>query len=132
MTLLSSDGYPYRFDPDACRTCPGRCCNGETGNIWVNAREIEAIAGYLGVGTDTFIARYLRKVGYRLSIRELKFSGNYACVFFDEKKNGCGIYPVRPEQCRTFPFWPYFRDHLEEVCAECPGVILSPGGRDNR
>lgn len=25
------------------------------------------------------------------------------CVFFE--KQGCRIYPVRPRQCRTFPFW---------------------------
>lgn len=126
MTVESSNDYPYHFNPEACRTCPGRCCNGETGNIWVSSREIETLARHLGMDTESFITRYLKKAGYRLSIRELKSGDNYACVFFDEKKNGCGIYPVRPEQCRTFPFWPYFKDHPEEAFAECPGVLPHP------
>jgi Fe-S-cluster containining protein len=35
--------------------------------------------------------------------------GQYDCVFLrrDEKGRGlCSIYPVRPTQCRTWPFWP--------------------------
>jgi hypothetical protein len=32
----------------------------------------------------------------------LKLKGNGDCVFWD---NGCTIYPERPRQCRTFPFW---------------------------
>lgn len=122
MTTDRQNDYPFRFNPDACRSCPGRCCNGEQGHIWVSPLEIDAIAQFLALSTKDVIDLYLRKVVYRWSIKELKTGNNYACVFFDETKNGCGIYEVRPEQCRTFPFWPYFKDHLEEVLAECPGV----------
>lgn len=123
--ILSLEGYPYRFNPKACETCRGRCCNGESGNIWVTRHEIETIAAGLSLETETFIRVYLKKVGYRLSIRELKAGNNYACVFFDRDKNGCAIYDVRPEQCRTFPFWPYYKDRPEEVSAECPGVMIN-------
>ena len=114
--------YPYSFDPGTCETCPGRCCNGESGNIWVTRKEIQAIAGYLNITTNEFIETHLRKKGYRFTLIELKQGDNYACVFFDHEKNGCSIYPVRPSQCRTFPFWPHFKAHPGEVFEECPGV----------
>lgn len=28
------------------------------------------------------------------------------CVFLDEATNACSIYPVRPLQCSTYPWWP--------------------------
>ncbi len=34
--------------------------------------------------------------------RVLKLKENGDCVFWDD---GCTIYPERPRQCRTFPFW---------------------------
>jgi Fe-S-cluster containining protein len=118
----SRKGYSYDFDPEACRTCGGRCCNGESGNIWVNPREIEAISHLLGMAAQDFIELYLRKTGYRFSIKELKSDGNYSCVFYDSGRGGCTVYEARPEQCRTFPFWPYFKDNVAELLAECPGV----------
>lgn len=116
-------GYPYAFNPEACKACPGKCCNGVSGNIWVSPEEIESIAGFLGKKIEDFILDCLRKTSGRYSIKELRTGRNYACVFFDKGKNGCGIYPVRPEQCRTFPFWPWFREHPEAVFAECPGTF---------
>ena len=114
--------YPYTFDPEACQTCPGTCCNGKSGNIWVSRKEIEDIAKFLGLKTEDFILDYLRGINNRYSIKELRTGNNYACVFFDHEKNGCSIYPVRPEQCRTFPFWPWFREHPQELFKECPGA----------
>lgn len=116
-------GYPYTFNPEACRSCPGNCCNGESGNVWVSPKEIESIAEFLGIRTEEFVLDYLRNIKGRLSIKDLRSGDNYACVFFDEEKNGCSIYPVRPEQCRTFPFWPWFREHPEKVFKECPGTL---------
>jgi uncharacterized protein len=124
--MITLDPYPYSFDPDACQACSGRCCNGESGNIWVTKKEMTGIAEYLGLDVTEFIDQYLRKSGYRFSIKELKQRGNYSCVFFDKKRKGCGIYPVRPEQCRTFPFWPYFKTHICELLEECPGVTVIP------
>lgn len=120
--MIRKPDYPYEFDPDACLTCPGRCCNGESGNIWISKQDIPAISDYLNLSAGTFMQRYLRKKGYRFSLIELKQDGNYACVFFDKDRNGCGIYEVRPEQCRSFPFWPRFRENPEEAFEECPGV----------
>jgi Fe-S-cluster containining protein len=119
---LAEPGYPYTFDPEACTTCNGHCCNGESGNIWVNRSEITTISEFLKMEPRTFMDTYLRKISYRYSIVELKSNDNYACVFYDVIKRGCTIYDVRPGQCRTFPFWPYFRENPGEIFKECPGV----------
>lgn len=83
-----------------------------------------AIASFIGIDVSEFIDSYLRKVGYRYSIKELKKNDNYACLFFDVEKNGCGIYDVRPEQCRTYPFWPFFKENPDVVVKECPGAAF--------
>jgi len=104
--------------------CQGKCCNGESGNIFVNSKEIMVISKFLGIETSRFIDEYLIKVSYKFSIKEIKTDKNYACIFFDKKTNKCSIYPVRPNQCRTFPFWSYFKDKPKEVARECPGISL--------
>ena len=121
--IARQNGYPFGFDPSACESCGGRCCNGESGHIWVSRQDIEAIARHLDMDTGAFIDDYLWKVGYRYSIKELKSNDNYACVFYDDRKGQCTIYDLRPEQCRTFPFWPRFKDAPREAFDECPGVL---------
>ena len=102
----------------SCTRC-GDCCTGAPGYGWVEPAEIEALAKHLGLSVDSFGERYLRKVGRRYSLIE-KPGGD--CVFFDK---GCSVYPARPTQCRTFPFW---RGNLkserawDEIADECPGI----------
>lgn len=58
----------------------------------------------------------------RVSLTEY---ANGDCTFFDGETRRCTIYPVRPAQCRTWPFW---RSNLEspqawkDVQVECPGA----------
>jgi len=120
--VVERDGFPFRFYPDRCRECGGRCCRGEPGYIWVDEKEVEEIARFLNLPTGEFIREYLKRVGNRYSIKEVKRGGEYLCLFFDWESGKCQIYPVRPRQCREFPFWERFKTNLEEVIAECPGV----------
>ena len=122
-TIIRQEGFPYAFDADACATCGGRCCTGESGNIFVGRDEITAIAAELGLEVETFIARYLEKRGYRYSIRERIVGLSHDCIFFNRESGGCDIYMSRPLQCRTFPFWDYFRTRVDELKRECPGII---------
>ena len=91
----------------ACVGC-GRCCAGpETGYVWATDEEIAAMADHLGLAESKFRRRYIRKVGDRYSLKESKPSRD--CVFLqptDGKGRRCAVYPVRPSQCRTWPFWP--------------------------
>lgn len=120
---MTREGFSYAFDPSACATCGGNCCTGESGNIFVSVTEIAAIAKLLEMDEGEFRRTYLRKEAYRYSLKEKKVNGSYDCVFFDRSLNGCSIYAARPLQCRTFPFWDYFRHRIDELKAECPGVI---------
>ena len=122
-TIIRQEGYPYVFDADACATCGGRCCTGESGNIFVKHEEIVAIAETLGMEVEAFKAEYLEKRGYKYSIKEHIVGVSHDCIFYSRESNGCGIYAARPLQCRTFPFWDYFRTRVDELKRECPGII---------
>ena len=122
---MRRDGYPFRFKPEACNQCSGKCCIGESGYIWVNAEEIRALALHFALSVTVFMSRYVEKVGSRYSLNEIRVSqDNYICVFFDLEKRGCSVYEHRPLQCRTFPFWPRFKRYPKEVQKECPGIVL--------
>lgn len=88
-----------------CKGC-GKCCRSEPGYVWVSEPETISIAGFIGVSVETFNDRCVRKVKSRFSLRE---KPNGDCIFW-EHGIGCRIYPVRPTQCRTFPFW---KDNIE-------------------
>jgi hypothetical protein len=121
---VQKEGFKFKFNPEACTKCQGKCCNGKSGNIFVKRKEIKAISKFLKLEVSKFIDEYLIKVSYKFSIKEIKRKKNYACIFFDKKKNKCSIYPVRPHHCKTFPFWSYYKDKPEKIAKECPGILL--------
>lgn len=90
-----------------CVQC-GRCCAGpDEGYVWVNKEEIGAIARHLGILEGQMHGRYIRRIGIRHSLVERGDSKD--CVFLSTEPTGrrlCRVYPVRPRQCRTWPFWP--------------------------
>lgn len=122
--MLEHKDYPYKFDENRCSTCEGNCCIGESGYIWITQQECEKLASYLDISVEELGIKYLFKVGYKYSIKEKQISPtSYACEFFDLEKKQCSIYEVRPSQCRTFPFWEYFKNNIEEVKQECPAIV---------
>ena len=132
MDVLVKDGFAFGFDPGACESCPGNCCIGTSGYTWVTRVEIEQISEFLGCSVKDLTLNYVRRIGHRLCLKELAIGGSLHCVFFDDQSKKCSIYPVRPTQCRTFPFWDHFRDHVEEAVSECPGVVLLPNEQAGR
>ena len=120
MTARSegSDGG-LRFD---CTQC-GQCClvRGEHAYVYVSHEEVRSLANFLGITQARFKRRYtfVDEGGWR----QLRFQGD-RCVFLDEA-NRCTVYPVRPTQCRTFPFWPELvaqGDWTDEARSLCEGV----------
>jgi len=103
-----------------CTRC-GNCCTGEPGFVWVDDDEIRSIARYLDELPDHVVRLYARLVDGGRTLRE---NPNGDCVFYD-RMAGCTIYPVRPKQCRTWPFWPsnvQSRESWENTCKICPGA----------
>lgn len=89
---------------------------------------MEQISTFLDLPFDKFTQKYVKKVGYKFSFIEKSYFNEYACIFFDENTKRCGIYEVRPKQCRTFPFWDGFRDETSEdykmLLKMCLGIRL--------
>jgi uncharacterized protein len=101
-----------------CTQC-GHCCTGAPGYVWITLPELYRIAEFLEMDDHEFAKKYVRKVNQKMSLIELP---NGDCVFYDK---GCKIYPVRPTQCRTFPFWPEIiarKKTWDEAAEECPGM----------
>jgi Fe-S-cluster containining protein len=96
--------------------------------VWFNEHEGKAMADYLGISEDEFYRRFARRKHGKWSLTEVKRRGQYDCVFLERDGSGkawCGVYPVRPKQCQTFPFWP---ENLRspqawnEAAKDCPGM----------
>jgi Fe-S-cluster containining protein len=88
--------------------------------VWVEADEIKRLASFRGETVEQFCAKFVRQVGDRYSLIE-KPGGD--CIFWD-KTAGCTVYPARPNQCQTWPFWPENVETPEDwdhVCTVCPG-----------
>jgi Fe-S-cluster containining protein len=122
--MIKRDAYPYQFDETACKTkCNGLCCK-EEGYVYLSETEIESIAGYLKIDKEQFLKLYTKKVFYKkkTALVDLHINGEIRCVFLDDN-NRCEIYPVRPKQCREFPFWPHLKNKKKETLKKlCPGI----------
>lgn len=121
--IIKNKSFSYAFDSSACQSCNGGCCTGESGYIYLAISEINNIASFLNMDTQEFKDRYLYIHKGRYSIKESIFEGSFDCIFYDRQINGCSIYEVRPTQCKTFPFWDYFRHRVDLLKLECPGII---------
>jgi uncharacterized protein len=102
-----------------CTQC-GKCCTGAPGYVWVSQEELEAIADYLQMPVAQLIALHSHDTYRGKSLRE---KANGDCIFYDAAA-GCTIYPVRPAQCRTWPFWEsnlHSEAHWKHTCEICPG-----------
>lgn len=110
-------GKGLRFECTGC----GKCCTGAPGVVFVSEEEIENIATYLKLNIKDIYIRYIRRVNGKLALVEL--SKNYDCIFL--KDNKCTIYPVRPKQCKTFPWWPQnlsSEKDWQEASIYCEGI----------
>lgn len=88
-----------------CMGC-GNCCAGpDEGYVWIAKAEIELLAKHLGLNVEETKKKYLRRIVVRYSL--IEHPETCDCIFLSQCKDGsgCAVYPVRPNQCRTWPFW---------------------------
>jgi Fe-S-cluster containining protein len=107
----------------SCTQC-GVCCGHVPGTVQFTSGELSAISRSLGVSEEKFRQDYTWGKYGVLSFKERQ---NYDCVFLcsDEGTTKCGIYPTRPRQCVSFPFWPEIlesRGAWERYSNSCPGM----------
>jgi Fe-S-cluster containining protein len=97
-----------------CHRC-GACCR-VPGYVALEPGEAEMIAEFLGLDVYTFTEQYAVLTNNRgnLSLRERP---DGRCIFIQED-NTCRIHPVKPVQCKGFPFtW-----KTSQLKAICPGL----------
>jgi Fe-S-cluster containining protein len=90
--------------------------------VSLNGREEENIRDYLEISKKWFRQRYLiKREGIYFGI---KLEKNGRCPFLNSK-GLCRIYPVRPTQCQTYPYWPELVNSRGAWLAEkkrCEGI----------
>lgn len=104
-----------------CTRC-GNCCrnHGDYAYVYLAPTDVSAIALHLGMPEREFLATYCQSEDGWVSLR----MDQPACPFL-QADNTCGIYPVRPKQCATWPFW---KENLARavwegpVAQDCPGI----------
>ncbi len=81
------------------------------------------LADFLKLSLPDLVRIHLRPIASGFSIVE---ETDGSCRFYDQ---GCRIYPVRPLQCRTYPFWfSQMRSiqQWEKALCQCPGIGSGP------
>jgi hypothetical protein len=110
----------FRFE---CQPGCTNCCT-QNGHVYLTEDDITTIAARLGLTPGEFEKRYVNR---RDEHPRLKMRPNDRCFFLED--GGCRIHPVKPLQCRVFPYWP------ENVTSKaawhrlrhfCPGVGVGP------
>jgi uncharacterized protein len=109
-----------------CTRC-GNCCrnHGDYTFVSLGPVELREIPDFLGVSREKFLADHCDKEpGYHPTLR----MDRPACPFLTAEQT-CSIYPVRPMQCRTWPFW---TENLVRETWEGPVKDCCPGAGKGR
>jgi Fe-S-cluster containining protein len=111
-----AEGLHFECKPD-CANC---CVNhGNYACVYLDDGEVRRLARHLGLSLPEFKKRYTEKEDGDLILR----MDRPECPFLEKRR--CSVYPARPTQCRTFPFW---RSNLASRSAWtrthcfCPGI----------
>ncbi len=123
-----------------CTQC-GNCCTGPAGYVYASHAEIRRLAEFLKLTPEQVVEEYCRKVGGKISFKEKRGTGGWDCIFLEEvaakrravgadrdlfyTKRICTVYPVRPLQCRTWPFWDgnlASTENWDLAAQRCPGM----------
>ena len=120
MEPFYSDGLRF-----SCRQCSG-CCRGAPGFVYLSRRDLESICTFMKVSPEFFTERYCRWVpNGGVEVLSLIEKSNNDCIFWEAGK-GCVIYPARPFQCSSYPFWASVLSIGEKswqaLAEDCPGI----------
>ncbi len=94
-----------------CQRC-GNCCR-EPGYVHLSKAEVDTCAEFLNINITAFTDKYTRLTKQRSGL-SLMEQDNGACIFLTEDGE-CQIQPVKPQQCRQFPFVWRYKDG-QEIC----------------
>ena len=120
LPVVPSPRRRLRFE---CTRC-GACCR-KPGLVWLHPEEPARLAAHLGLDVRPFVRRFLRRI-----------RGRWAIVVPDDEVGCpllagdlCSVEPVKPGQCRAYPFWRELVDDPAAWRAEgraCEGIGRGP------
>lgn len=101
----------------------GKCCtsHGEFGFVFLTKEDRTRFAKHLSLSLSDFQKKYCDQTSEIWHLKEIKSQPD--CIFLKDKR--CSVYEARPNQCRTWPFWPEVMNAKawkSEVQSFCPGV----------
>ena len=103
----------------ACQPGCTACCQ-RKGFVYLTEHDVTRAAQFLGLTPADFEQRYIYRTRH---LRRLRIPRGGLCRFL--RPDGCSIHPVKPRQCRAFPFWPELmedRRAWRQTAAWCPGI----------
>ena len=95
------------------------CCRVQ-GWVYITEEDLSRAAAYVKLPVAEFEAKYVVRTKNTLRLRKPQGA---QCHFL--RDTGCSIHPVKPVQCRLFPFWPELvenRVDWDEAGKNCPGI----------
>ncbi len=111
-----AEGLRFECQPDC-----GACCTNhdDYAYVYLEGDDLERLAAFLRLSPAAFKRRYTRlDDGHRVLRMDRP-----DCPFLDGGR--CTVYPVRPVQCRTVPFWGEnlaTPEAWRRLSGFCPGV----------
>lgn len=106
-----------------CQSGCTACCE-QRGFVYLTEDDLRTAARFLGMTPGQFEAKYVYRTRRLLRLRKPRGS---QCPFL--VSGGCAIHPVKPAQCRLFPFWPELVSSPGEwrrTAQYCPGIGRGP------
>ncbi|MGC2210821.1 MAG: YkgJ family cysteine cluster protein [Candidatus Korobacteraceae bacterium] len=99
------------------------CCE-QKGFVYLTCDDISRLAEHLEITCAEFRRRYLCGTAPLLRFRKQRHK---QCPFL--LADGCSVHPIKPLQCRSFPYWPELlasAGERREAATYCPGMNKGP------
>lgn len=91
--------------------------------MYFDLATLRSMAGHLNQEVGDFKTRFGVQWDPEASSYVIEVTDGSGCPLLDG--DACTVHPVKPVQCRSFPFWPEVVESLETwkaASAGCPGI----------